>query len=296
MIKKVFILDKAREKVQFWVNQADIEVSGFGTAYYDKELDSIVVTDAWVLKQKTAGAAHTEIDGEALAALSEEVAAIDPRLELRWWWHSHVNMQAFWSGTDTTTIKELGANGWISATVFNKRGETRSAVCVKTTRTDETDFGKVVTRDVVLEDNATTYYEEHKDARHEQWKKELDDAMPKKSFLNSGVMDGGRVPKIQSKTTMLNMTRDEWDWILATDPGYMGYGLAEEARALGVPVTMYYENLERGDKGMLAYYEEQLERKVKKGKLKYKGEVHGEVRHGNSTDYEGKQTSFIAPV
>ena len=50
--------------------------------------------------------------------------------EWRWWWHSHHSMPAFWSGTDQETLEALTApNGWLAATVFNKKNESRSAVC-----------------------------------------------------------------------------------------------------------------------------------------------------------------------
>ncbi len=43
-------------------------------------------------------------------------------------------MPAYWSGTDTDTMHEFanggGAGGWCVATVFNKKSESRSAVCM----------------------------------------------------------------------------------------------------------------------------------------------------------------------
>jgi hypothetical protein len=47
--------------------------------------------------------------------------------DLRWWWHSHVDMDVFWSGTDMGTLKQLGMGGWFAATVFNQKNEMRSA-------------------------------------------------------------------------------------------------------------------------------------------------------------------------
>lgn len=39
------------------------------------------------------------------------------------WWHSHVNMGVFWSGTDMDTIRQIGSQGFVVATVFNKKNE-----------------------------------------------------------------------------------------------------------------------------------------------------------------------------
>src|SRR5690606_22060280 len=46
---------------------------------------------------------------------------------MKWWWHSHVNMNVFWSGVDMSTIRGLGQQSWITATVFNKKAEKKSA-------------------------------------------------------------------------------------------------------------------------------------------------------------------------
>ena len=56
----------------------------------------------------------------------------DAEGDILWWWHSHVNMQVFFSGTDTATIEEIGQNGACAATVFNKKGEMHSGLYVKT--------------------------------------------------------------------------------------------------------------------------------------------------------------------
>ena len=116
-------------KIMHWVNKSNDEVSGFGKCTYYKETGVLYVHDAYLLKQ-TNGAAHTDIDGQSLARLTYKTR--EEEGELKWWWHSHVNMQVFWSGTDTATIKELASQGWIGATVFNKREEMRSAIGVVT--------------------------------------------------------------------------------------------------------------------------------------------------------------------
>jgi len=127
---KIVYTQEAWQKIMYFVNKCPDEISGFGTVLYDKSSNEFIVTDAYLLEQ-TGGAAHTDIDGKSLSKMM--VARMKEEGSMKLWWHSHVNMAAFWSGQDTSTIKELGTNGWIIATVFNKRREYKSAYCGKVT-------------------------------------------------------------------------------------------------------------------------------------------------------------------
>lgn len=123
---KIQIPDRVYNKVIYWVKKSSVEISGFGTVVYFPKESTFVIQDAILLKQEN-GAAHTDIDPASLGKAMYELHQRNAPGELKWWWHSHVNMQTFWSGTDENTIKDLGKNGWIIATVFNKREEQRSA-------------------------------------------------------------------------------------------------------------------------------------------------------------------------
>lgn len=114
------------DKIMYWVDKADFEVSGFGTVTYDGK--DFLVNDVILLKQE-GGAAHTDIDPLSLSKAQYELRGSEG--ELRFWWHSHVNMQAFMSGTDQATIKEIAQQGWCVAAVFNKRGEYQTALGYK---------------------------------------------------------------------------------------------------------------------------------------------------------------------
>jgi hypothetical protein len=121
---KIEIDEKVFEKIMYWIDKADFEVSGLGKIVVDREKNIIRVVDAVLIKQEGSSAA-TELDaasvGKAMFLLKDSPG------DLRWWWHSHVNMGVFWSGTDQGTIKQLGSNGWFTATVFNKKREFLSA-------------------------------------------------------------------------------------------------------------------------------------------------------------------------
>jgi hypothetical protein len=121
---KLVIDELVYEKVMHWVNKSNYEVSGLGKVVLDKETNVIRVVDAILLPQENT-TTHTDIDpaavGKAMFLLKDAPG------DLRWWWHSHANMSVFWSGTDMTTMKDLGMGGWFTATVFNQSNEMKSA-------------------------------------------------------------------------------------------------------------------------------------------------------------------------
>lgn len=103
------------QKVLYWVQKVDYEISGLGTV---KEVDGTLVIQDAILLEQTGSEAETEISGEAIAKAMYELR--DSEGELQWWWHSHHKMKAFWSGTDRATISQLGRTAeWFIATVFN---------------------------------------------------------------------------------------------------------------------------------------------------------------------------------
>lgn len=129
---RIIISPEVLAKVFFWVDTCPIEISGLGKVEIIRypqsgnmpEQFDFKIVDAILLKQENT-AAFTEIDPTAASKALFETK--DMPGQLRWVWHSHVNMGVFWSGTDFETITSLGGNGWILSTVFNKRHEHRSA-------------------------------------------------------------------------------------------------------------------------------------------------------------------------
>lgn len=120
---KVVIDEMVYQKIMHWVNKSQYEVSGLGKVVVENGV--VRVVSAHLLPQKNS---HTTTDIEGADVGKLMFLTKDEPGELRFWWHSHVNMQVFWSGTDMATINELGANGWFVHTVFNKRQETRTAI------------------------------------------------------------------------------------------------------------------------------------------------------------------------
>lgn len=120
---KLHITQEVQEKVWYWIDKADFEVSGFGII---EIIDGVpVVVDAFLLDQEGSGG-ETELKAEAINRAEFETRNLE-RGEMKWWWHSHVNMNVYWSPQDKSTIAQLGTHGWFFHTVFNKKRELRSA-------------------------------------------------------------------------------------------------------------------------------------------------------------------------
>lgn len=157
----LFIPRNIYDKVMYWVNKSRYEVSGFGSLEYDEKEHYFVVTDVILLKQKV-GATSTEIEAEAMGKAMYRMR--DNPGGLKWHWHSHVDMNVFWSSDDMEIIRSLGQQGWIVASVFNKKEEIKSAFY-----STSTVLGKA--HDVFFDDLDTQVYHNLTD----ELKKELDD-------------------------------------------------------------------------------------------------------------------------
>ena len=111
------------DKIQYWIDKTNIEVSGLGRIIYDAECHVWRVVSAYLVDQVNS-AADTELNAEAIGRLMFETK--DDPGQLNWWWHSHHDMDVFWSSTDIAAIEELGQHGFFTATVFNKRRQSLS--------------------------------------------------------------------------------------------------------------------------------------------------------------------------
>jgi proteasome lid subunit RPN8/RPN11 len=121
---QIIIDRKELEKIRWYVDKCDVEISGLGRI---KKLPNgaLFINKIYLLEQEcTSG--DTELDEDAVAKLLFE--SREDEGEMMFWWHSHHDMGAFWSGTDYQCIQQLGKAGMVVATVFNKKRETRTAI------------------------------------------------------------------------------------------------------------------------------------------------------------------------
>lgn len=120
---RVSMLPEVYDKIMWWVNRSPIEISGFGKVQFINGVPT--VTSAYLVEQVNTSA-DTEIDDKALSKLMYQTR--EDAGHMNFWWHSHVNMGVFWSGTDHAAIEQIGKHGWCLATVFNKKAEQRTAI------------------------------------------------------------------------------------------------------------------------------------------------------------------------
>lgn len=239
---KLIIKEEVYDKVMHWVTSSTGEVSGFGKVQVLDNGD-FYIAEAYLIEQEV-GATHTDIDASSLSKLMYE--SRETPGQLRWWWHSHVNMQVFWSGTDTATINQLGGQGWITATVFNKKHEYRSAICYQTEV--KTPWGTKANLqlddNVTLEIESTRYTQETIDAWNNELKAKVKTkqyTLPTQSSLLPTLSDDA-LPLLNGKQSSKS-NKSAYDYDLEVYGAY-GYGARIEAEALGMSLKKYREWLE----------------------------------------------------
>lgn len=188
------------EKIMYWIDKAPGEISGLGKVEVQDGV--FMVTSAILLEQENTSVT-TDIDGQAVAKAMFELK--DEPGKLNWWWHSHVNMDVFWSGTDVETIHELGKHGWFTATVLNKRREMKSAYYQKGGNTPE----------IFIEDIDTTIEYFADEDKFKLWDEEYDKKVKDKTFKSS--FPSYRGPNYRQ-------------------PAYEGYWADEEEEGGGYPI------------------------------------------------------------
>ena len=98
------------------------EIGGMLVAVEDKDGDWIL-EDPVILKQ-VISAGNCVLDKEALAVYYTKAGVKHRKSNFRFvWWHSHHMMDAFWSGTDLTAIKEYSDGDFSFALVINLKGK-----------------------------------------------------------------------------------------------------------------------------------------------------------------------------
>lgn len=104
-------------KILEYAKQCPTEISGFGSIILNGDGDAEVNELFPLLNQECTG---VETAPDLLPLVQ---SPFSKRVGL--WWHSHVNMDCFWSPTDEACIAELGETklNYLLSIVVNKRGE-----------------------------------------------------------------------------------------------------------------------------------------------------------------------------
>ena len=117
-------------KIHAYVMAASTEIAGFGKVVIDKVAETATVTDVIIVKQEVTGGT-ADLNTQAIARFQTElVRRGESAKDWVLWWHSHVNMAAFFSGTDTDTMDSSTEYRYLISLVVNKRKERRARLDV----------------------------------------------------------------------------------------------------------------------------------------------------------------------
>jgi hypothetical protein len=118
---KVFILPEAKKKLDAYVSLAIGEISGLGKIRKVAK-GVLLIEDVFIFDQDCTPV-ETNLNLDKVAEfLTEMIMAGEDTSCIRLWWHSHANMDTFWSHTDNTTISGFN-NEWMVSLVTNFDGD-----------------------------------------------------------------------------------------------------------------------------------------------------------------------------
>ena len=133
MNQEFYIAERDWNKIQNYAQAAyddsKSEIGGMLIAIEDKDGDW-ELKDPVILKQQISGG-NCILDKDDLAVYYTKVGSKLKKKNFRFvWWHSHHTMDAFWSGTDLTAIKEYSDGDFSFALVVNLKEEYKFRVSV----------------------------------------------------------------------------------------------------------------------------------------------------------------------
>jgi proteasome lid subunit RPN8/RPN11 len=125
---QLVIPERIFEMVMYWVDKSPIEISGVGNIKVRRDEPSVMDVTAVTLAGQVNSATQTDITAEELGAAMHALRR--EKGVTRWFWHSHVDMGVWWSGTDIQNMRDSVGDGWIVETVFDKSRDFRSAYVI----------------------------------------------------------------------------------------------------------------------------------------------------------------------
>lgn len=137
---------------------SDTEITGFADVTLNKEDGKIRVGEVFLLEQEATGTT-VNMSEEMVAKFNLEMIKKGHKQLPQLWWHSHVDMEAFFSVTDEDTSKELQNDNFNVSLVVNKRGQMKAKMYIykRTKMSSET----TMLGETIEEDNDIEEWEEH---------------------------------------------------------------------------------------------------------------------------------------
>lgn len=110
------------QRIMQYTDVADGEITGFADVVYDSETHKLIAGQVYLLEQEATGA-DCEMSEETISNFTVECIRNGATQLPRLWWHSHVNMGAFFSTTDDQAMEDLKNDSFSVSLVVNKRRE-----------------------------------------------------------------------------------------------------------------------------------------------------------------------------
>lgn len=121
----LLIPSKVEQKLNAYVKSVSTEIAGMGKAVIS-EAGNIMLLDVAIYDQEVTGGT-ADLSSEALARFQTElIQKGESPKDWIVWWHSHANMGAFFSNTDTTTINSSNEFQYLVSLVVNKKRERKA--------------------------------------------------------------------------------------------------------------------------------------------------------------------------
>lgn len=123
-MSKLILATDVEKQLRGYAHHCNKEIGAFG--YITMQDGHFYVDEVFLVPQEVSGTSVDYVSEGFMYAIQK--ATNDERLnDLRFAWHSHVNMGAFFSSTDESmvrTIRDAGALPWFVSLVTNKKNET----------------------------------------------------------------------------------------------------------------------------------------------------------------------------
>lgn len=128
LMPRVRILEAAWKRLMAYILACPTEVGGLGAV--EEREGELVVTDVFLIDQVATGDDFELDPGAQAAFINDWIRRGRDVSELKFWWHSHVDMDTFWSVVDENTMRRLAGDAYVVSLVGNRRREHRTCLTV----------------------------------------------------------------------------------------------------------------------------------------------------------------------
>jgi proteasome lid subunit RPN8/RPN11 len=128
----IYLTEDVHRRMMAYFRLASGEISGLGRSTLSDDRESIIITDIWLWDQECTDSTTETVDHDSVFSLVADLVEQGvPMADLNVWWHSHVDMPAYFSGTDRTCIDEWVNNRFLVAVVGNRCSEFKGIISIK---------------------------------------------------------------------------------------------------------------------------------------------------------------------